>query len=80
MVNKRSGKAAYAIMSFGGFLGMGESNYPLPWEALTYDTGLEGYVVNIDRDRLNQAPSYDEDTDPFVDPAYGRRVNEYWLS
>jgi hypothetical protein len=56
MLNKSSGQVAYAIMSFGGFLGMGESYHPLPWRALTYDMRQGGYVVDIDRRRLEGAP------------------------
>src|SRR3954464_11826478 len=81
MVNKRSGQVAYAVMSFGGFLGMGESYHPLPWNALTYDTNQGGYVVDLDKDRLNNAPSYRAGEDPFAsDPTYGRRVRDYWGS
>src|SRR5579884_1513776 len=58
MLEKISGKAAYAIMSFGGFLGIGDRYHPLPWSALTYDTNLGGYVVDLDRKRLEGAPSY----------------------
>ena len=58
MIDKRSGQVEYAIMSFGGFLGMGESYHPLPWRMLTYDTGMGGYVVDVDRDRLDRAPRY----------------------
>ena len=47
MVNKRSGKVAYAVMSFGGFLGMGASYHPLPWDQLTYDPVQGGYIVNF---------------------------------
>src|SRR5277367_6820252 len=57
MLNKRSGQVAYAIMSFGGFLGMGESYHPLPWRTLTYDTRQDGYVVDIDRRRLEGTPT-----------------------
>jgi hypothetical protein len=64
MLNKQNGQAAYAIMSFGGFLGIGESYHPLPWRALTYDTRLEGYVVDIDRRRLEAAPRYTSGTNP----------------
>ena len=46
MVNKYTGQVAYAVMSFGGFLGMGRSCHPLPWKALSYDTGKGGYVVD----------------------------------
>ena len=55
MLDKASGKADYAIMSFGGFLGMGSSYHPLPWSELTYDEGLGGYVVGIDRSVLEGA-------------------------
>src|SRR3982751_6105444 len=58
MVDKRSGKVEYAVMSFGGFLGMGDSYHPLPWNVLTYDTRQGGYVVDLDRGRLEGAPSY----------------------
>ena len=58
MVDKRSGQAEYAVMSFGGFLGIGESYHPLPWKILTYDTGQGGYVVDLDQSLLEKAPSY----------------------
>jgi hypothetical protein len=80
MVGKRSGQVAYAVMSFGGFLGIGGSYHPLPWEALTYDTNLGGYVVDLDKDRLSKAPSHSAGEDAFSDPAYGRRVKDYWSS
>ena len=51
-VDKYTGQVAYAVMSFGGFLGLGESYDPLPWKVLTYDTRLEGYVIDLDRERL----------------------------
>jgi sporulation protein YlmC with PRC-barrel domain len=79
MIDKHSGKAEYAIMSFGGFLGIGDSYHPLPWQALTYDESKGGYVVNLDRSRLEGAPSYRaSDTSTWDDPAYGRRINEYY--
>ena len=58
MVDKRSGQVEYAVMSFGGFLGIGDSYHPLPWKALKYDTSMGGYVVDLDRNRLQRAPSY----------------------
>ena len=78
MVGKRSGRVAYAVMSFGGFLGMGESYYPLPWNALDYDEQMGGYVVDVSKDRLTNAPSYRTGEDPFSDREYGRRVTSYW--
>ncbi len=78
MVDKVSGQVAYVVMSFGGFLGIGESYHPLPWKALTYDPGLSGYVVDMDRDRLADAPRFDGDADPFADPDFGRRVDGFY--
>ena len=80
MINKQTGKVAYAILTFGGFLGIGASNYPLPWEALTYVPDLGGYLVNVVKERLERAPNYLEEEDPFVDPAYGSRVEGFWLT
>jgi hypothetical protein len=78
MVDKYSGQVAYAVISFGGFLGIGESYHPLPWRALTYDTRLGGYVVDIDKDRLAEAPRYGAGEDPFTDDEYGARVDAYY--
>ncbi len=79
MLDKRTGKAEYAIMSFGGFLGIGDSYHPLPWQALNYDPSMGGYVVDIDRRRLEGAPYYTANQAPmWDDPAYGRRVNDYY--
>ena len=79
MVDKRSGRVAYAVMSFGGFLGMGESFHPLPWRRLTYDTRLGGYVVDLDRTRLEKAPSYTARNAPdWSDRTYGHRVDDFY--
>jgi hypothetical protein len=78
MVGKRSGEVAYAIMSFGGFLGIGQKYHPLPWNALTYDTGKKGYVVDADKERLMRAPNYAAGEEPFSRPGYGQQVRDYW--
>ena len=78
MVDKRSGQVAYAVMSFGGFLGIGDSYHPLPWKALTYDTSMGGYVVDIDKDRLQNAPSYSASESPIWDRTYGSRIDDYY--
>lgn len=79
MIDKRSGKAEYAIMSFGGFLGIGDSYHPLPWPSLRYDDALGGYVVNLDRSRLEGAPAYSTtDLAAWDDRGYGTRVNDYY--
>lgn len=78
MVDKISGQVAYAVLAFGGFLGLGENHHPLPWRALTYDTRLGGYVVDIDPGVLSGAPSHGSGEDGFADPAYGKRLDDYY--
>lgn len=58
MIDKRSGVVAFALMSFGGFLGIGERFHPLPWGMLDYDETTRGYVVDLDRKTLEDAPNY----------------------
>src|SRR5262245_16277425 len=58
MIDKISGKVAYAVMSFGGFMGIGEDYYPLPWSLLTYNPRLGGYEVNVGEEQLKGAPHY----------------------
>ena len=77
MVDKRSGKVEYAVMSFGGFLGMGDSYHPLPWNVLTYDTRQGGYVVDLDKRMLQEGPSYKSGQEPRYDRAYGEKVYGY---
>jgi hypothetical protein len=60
MIDKISGKVTYAVMSFGGFLGIGKDSYPLPWNLLTYNPQLQGYEVNIGEEQLKGAPKYSE--------------------
>jgi hypothetical protein len=79
MLNKRDGKAQYAVLSFGGFLGMGEKHHPIPWEQLTYDTQLDGYVVSMTRDQLENAPSYGSgDEMDWTDRSFQDRVTDYY--
>ena len=61
MIDKRSGKVAYAVMSFGGFMGIGEDYYPLPWDKLTYNERMGGYEVNVSPAQLKAAPKYGQD-------------------
>jgi len=79
MIDKQSGKVAYAVMSFGGFLGIGDKHYPLPWSMLNYDTRRGGYVVNLDKKVLEGAPSYGpRDRIDWDDQTWGRRVHDYY--
>jgi sporulation protein YlmC with PRC-barrel domain len=78
MIDKQSGQIRYAVLEFGGFLGMGTDRYPIPWNMLKYDTNLDGYVVPLDKDRLNAAPRYSQSDVPAYTSEYGRRVNGYY--
>ena len=78
MIDKRSGQVEYAVMSFGGFLGIGERYHPLPWKALDYDPKLGGYAVDLTREQLERAPSYASDEAPWDNPGYGRSVYDYY--
>ena len=79
MIDKLSGKVAYAALSFGGFLGIGDKHYPLPWSMLKYDTRAGGYVVNLDKKVLEGAPSYGpRDRIDWDDQKWGRRVHDYY--
>ncbi|MBH1991772.1 MAG: PRC-barrel domain-containing protein [Sphingomonadaceae bacterium] len=78
MVDKRSGQVRYAVLSFGGFLGMGHDHYPLPWSMLNYDTDKGGYVVDLDKQILDNAPRYDGGQRPEYDDGYGRNVHQYY--
>src|SRR5688572_15262397 len=64
MIDKVSGKVAYAVMSFGGFLGIGDRYHPLPWSVLDYETSQGGYVVDRDEETLRGAPSFAQDEVP----------------
>ncbi len=78
MVDKRSGKAEYAVLQFGGLFGIGSDYYPIPWNKLTYDVDQGGYVVDIDKARLENAPRYTTEHDQAYDEVFGRQVSGYW--
>lgn len=79
VMNKADGKARYAIMSFGGILGIGAEHHPIPWEKLTYDTSKSGYVTDIDTAQLEDAPRFADEAEPdWADPEYHQRVHNYY--
>ncbi|MCK0196822.1 PRC-barrel domain-containing protein [Ancylobacter sp. 6x-1] len=78
MIDKLTGQTAYAVMSFGGFLGFGEDYYPLPWSLLKYDEALDGYVVDITEEQLTGAPKLHATDEPGYDPDWDRKVNDYY--
>lgn len=79
MIDKVSGRVSYAVLSFGGFLGIGDEHYPLPWQSLKYDTNLGGYRTGITESQLKGAPKYSNDNSwNWSDPARTRAVNDYY--
>ena len=78
LIEKRSGKVSYAVLSFGGFLGIGDNHYPLPWSKLNYDERLGGYRVDVSKDQLEGAPKYDYNDDAYFTPDNGRRLYDYY--
>ncbi len=63
VIEKVSGKVAYAVIGFGGFLGMGEDHHPIPWGSLKYDLEKDGYVCGVTREQLEGAPERVESWD-----------------
>jgi len=78
MIDKVSGRVAFAVMSFGGFLGIGENHHPLPWSVLTYDTVRGGYVVDLTKEQLEGAPAYASADNVDLSDTHGRRVYDYY--
>lgn len=79
MIDKKSGKVAYAVMSFGGFMGVYEHVYPVPWDMLTYNVDDDGYMVDLTREQLRNAPklTLDEADRPY-DKAYDAEISAYY--
>ena len=79
MIDKVSGKVAYAVMRFGGFLGVGEKYHPLPWDVLRYNPTLEAYELNIPDEQLSGAPSYGAGGEfDWGDRERERHLHEYY--
>ena len=77
MVNKRTGVVTHAVLSLGGFLGLGKSYYPLPFELMSYNAVDDVYMVTVDRRLLEGGPSWSNNA-PTFDQAYADRVASYY--
>ncbi|HEV2675616.1 MAG TPA: PRC-barrel domain-containing protein [Aliidongia sp.] len=64
VLDKYDGSVRYAVLEFGGFLGLGSKLFALPWELLSYEEGVDAYVIGIDKEVLRQAPGFDSDNWP----------------
>lgn len=79
MIDKLSGKVSYAVLSFGGFLGIGDDHYPLPWQSLKYDPDLGGYITGVTSTQLEGAPHYGNDNAwNWSDSSRTRSVDDYY--
>ena len=78
MIDKKSGKVAYAVLSFGGIFGLGEHVHPVPWEVLNYDVDLDAYVVDLTREQLEKAPTLRLDQADRPQPKDYEEVTGYY--
>ena len=79
MLDVKAGTIAYAVLSFGGFLGVGDKLFAVPWHALALDVANKWFVLNVDKDRLKSAPGFDKDHWPsMADPSWAEEVHGYY--
>jgi sporulation protein YlmC with PRC-barrel domain len=79
MLDMRTGRIGYAVLSFGGFLGMGEKLFAVPWNALTLDTVNKKFVLDVDKARLESAPGFSKDHWPnMADEGWARDIHAYY--
>jgi sporulation protein YlmC with PRC-barrel domain len=79
MIDVPSGRVAYAVLSSGGFLGIGEKLFAIPWNALTLDADNKCFILNIDKERLKNAPGFDKDHWPsMADQRWATEVHSYY--
>ena len=77
-IDRASGRVEYAVLSLGGFLGLGQSYHPIPFSLLNVDAERGGYTVDVDRSLLDGSPSYRPDSAPVWDASYARRISDYY--
>lgn len=79
MLDMQTGKVAYAVLSFGGVLGLGEKLFAVPWSALTLDTEDKGFVLDVSKDQLKALPGFDKDDWPdMTDPMWVKTISSYY--
>jgi len=79
MIDVPSGRVAYAMLSVGGFLGMGERLFAIPWESLVLDEDRKCFILDVDKNRLEKAPGFDKSNWPdMAETSWGPRVRKYW--
>lgn len=79
MIDTTTGKVRYAVMDFGGFLGVGNKLFAVPMEAMKVDTEDECFKLNADKEKLKNAEGFDKDNWPnFADPQWQTRIDQYY--
>lgn len=79
MLDVPNGRIAYAVLAFGGFLGMGEKLFAVPWSALTLDTEHKRFVLNVNKERLTEAPGFDKGKWPdMADASWTKKIHSYY--
>ncbi len=79
MIHIDSGKVAYAVLSFGGFLGIGDKLFAIPWEALSLDEDEKEFILNVEKEKLENAPGFDKDNWPdMADRKWGSEIYSYY--
>lgn len=79
MLDMRTGEVSYAVLSYGGFLGMGDKLFAVPWDALTLDAKNEGFTLDVDKKRLQDAPGFDKSKWPDMsDPSWAKQIHTYY--
>ncbi len=79
MIHVDSGKVAYAVLSFGGFLGMGDKLFAIPWEALSLDEDNKQFILDVDKEKLEHAPGFNKDHWPdMADSTWGKQIYDYY--
>lgn len=80
MLDVNEGRIRYAVLSSGGFLGMGGRLFAIPWQALKLDGANKRFTLDIDADRLKEAPGFDKDKWPnMADPTYRSSIDSYYV-
>lgn len=80
VLDKVSGETKYVVLSFGGFLGLGDKLYALPWKSISYDLNEDAFKLSIDKERLKVAPGFDKDNWPnFADPKFNSTISNFYM-
>lgn len=79
MIDKLTGRVVYAVLVFGGFMGVDAKRRPVPWTALAYDPEADGYTISLTREQVKAAPAYEHAIEPdWNDPDYRKRLHSYY--